>query len=382
MKIAAIISEYNPFHNGHRFHIEETRRRTGADAVAVVMSGNFVQRGDIAVFDKITRANAAVAGGADIVLELPTESAMQTAEYFARDAVYILDSLGTADLLAFGAETEDTEKLVRLGKFLAEETESFGTLVKKSYSEGESFPNARQAAVTKCLGSEYAALLESPNNILAVEYIKWLFRFGSEIQPVAIERRGAAHDSEKLEAAEEGIASASYVRALLKNGGFSEAERFIPKECAGIFAVAKLHTVEGMGKAAVADIIKKTAEQIRGVPDVTEGLENRIREAARSAMNFDSLCEAVKTKRYPLSRIRRIILSSYLGIEGKHRSELPRYIRVLAHNEVGRGVIAAAKKTTRLPIVRNNAQINKLGDAEIKAARDRELEYDLIYRLF
>ena len=384
MRIAAVICEYNPFHNGHKFHIEETRKMTKADAVVAVMSGNFVQRGDVAVFDKKTRATAAVAGGADIVLELPSICSMQSAEFFARNAVYILSSLETVTHLSFGAETDDVQSLFQVGRLLADEPEDFKAALARHMSGGASFPSARMAAVSEILGSEYASLLKYPNNILGIEYIKALSFSDSPIVPVAVQRCGTAHDSDTGNGT---IASASYIRSLLLSGDIAGAERYIPPECAEIYRNAKLHSVKGMERAIIADIIKKPAAVLKYVPDVSEGLENRIKNAAKTAQTFDGLCHAVKTKRYTLSRIRRIILSAYLDFTLNDRERLPEYIKVLAHNDMGRRVIAESKKYASLPIVRNNSQINRLGLAarienDPRAVRDREEMLDLVYKKF
>ena len=188
MKVAAIICEYNPFHNGHRFHIGETRRKTGADAVVAIMSGNFVQRGDVAVFPKSLRAQTAIRGGADLVLELPVPFATGSAEFFAQGAVRTLDSLGIIDYLSFGAECNNAEKLLELAELFASEPPEFSDLIKLYSKDGLSFPAARAKAATEFAGADAEEILSSPNNILGIEYCKALLKLNSKIKPCVIER--------------------------------------------------------------------------------------------------------------------------------------------------------------------------------------------------
>ncbi len=377
MVIAAVVCEYNPFHSGHKYHIEETRRRCAPDAVVAVMSGNWVQRGEAALFDKRARAAAAVMGGADLVLELPAYAAVRSAEFFAASAVKIIDSLGAEAHLSFGAETADTQQIVNTAEYLANEPWEFSKRVKELSSEGMSYAAARSKAAEKLLGSAAAGLLAAPNNILGVEYCKACVRLGGRIQPMAIQRIGAAHDSDETC---RGFASAGMLRARLSEGDL-QAYSYMPEFCRGIFEKERMHLPSAYEKAVIAEIIKMPPERLRRIADVTEGLENRIKRTAQDAKTLDELALAVKTKRYAHSRIRRILLAAYLGIE-KCADPAPPYVKILAHSEKGCEVIRELKKTARLPLVRNTAQINRLGDRSAKEYWERERIYDTLYELF
>ncbi len=378
MKTAAIICEYNPFHNGHKFHIEETRKKTGADAIIALMSGNFVQRGDVAVYPKELRAKLAVENGADLVLELPACYSSASAELFASGAVKILDALGSVDFLSFGAESDDLASIMEISSFLANETDEFSKKLKEYTSKGISFPSARANATGDFLGASAKEVLSSPNNLLGIEYCKALALLKSSITPVLIKRTGASHDSaEPLS----DTASASYIRELILGGNFLEASHYIPSAAVEILKNEAPHSLKALEKTVFFHLARISAEELAKIADVSEGLENRIKAAALSATSLEELVDHIKTKRYTHSRIRRIVLSALLGLTDADRKADPCYIKILAHNETGKKLIADAKKKATLPIVRNTSQINKLGNSEIKDAWERERIFDSIYNL-
>lgn len=229
MKTAGIIAEYNPFHNGHRYQIEELRARTGADFVIIAMSGDFVQRGEPAVFDKYTRTRMALNAGADLVLELPAAFATSSAEDFAACGVALFDKLGVVDLLCFGSECGDVTALEPVARLLAKEPEGYGKLLQERLSKGDSFPKAREWAVTEWMkreintdGADMQALLSSPNNILGIEYMKALIRRGSSIDPYTIQRNGQGYNDSDIDAVADGqgFASASAIRKALRCDNF------------------------------------------------------------------------------------------------------------------------------------------------------------------
>ncbi|MBE7032559.1 MAG: nucleotidyltransferase [Ruminococcaceae bacterium] len=378
MTVAAIICEYNPLHNGHKFHIEETRRKTGADAVVAIMSGNFVQRGDAAIYPKSLRAKAAILGGADLVLELPVSFATGSAEFFAQGAVRTLDSLGIIDYLSFGAECNNAEKLLGLAELFANEPPEFTDLIKLYSKDGLSFPAARAKAAAEFAGADAGKILSSPNNILGIEYCKALLKLNSKITPCVIERTGAGHDTE---ATNGNIASASFIRKLLVESNPEKAFLFMPDFAKKIFENQPLHSIKAIENALLCELIKSPTNKLREISDVSEGLENRIKDAALTANSLEELIASVKTKRYAHSRVRRIVLSAFLGITDNDRKAPPQYIKILDHNETGQKLIAAAKKTATLPIVRNTSQVNKLGNSEIKELWERERIFDKIYEM-
>ena len=379
MKTAAIICEYNPFHKGHKYQIARTKELCGADFIVAIMSGNYVQRGDVAIFSKQLRAQAAIASGADLVIELPTVFAMQSAEFFAKGGVSTANSLGIVDFLSFGAECDDTKQFQEIADLLCNETPEFSSILKKQLDTGVAYPVARAAAIAQISGCDAAEFINSPNNILGIEYCKALHNLGSSLIPIAVKRKGAGHDSATVD---DGFASATYLRQLITEGKISDALSFIPDSCREIFNNADIHNITTMEKSIIAELIKMPTETLAQICDVGEGMENRIKSAALTATTISELADMIKTKRYTLSRIRRILLSAYLGITNEHRLVNVPYIKILDHNEKGQELISKMKKTSTLPIVRNTSQINKLKNPELKEFWEMERTFDNLYNMF
>lgn len=375
MKICGIVCEYNPFHNGHKYQIEVIKKNLGYDAVIGIMSGNYTQRGDIAVFDKKIRAKAAVLNGMDLVLEFPAVYAVQTAEKFAFNSVYILNSLGIIDGIAFGTECEDINKLSKIASLLTNETAEYRTALKYELSLGRPYFSARSSAIARILGSEYSILLSEPNNILAIEYIKSLNKLNSRIKPELIKRHISHHNDSNINGA---IASATAVRReLLQNKG--EALEAVPQNLRGIYSNAKIHDIEKLGSAIISNILLSDANTIKNTPDVNEGLQNKIKNAAFTSRSFSELCGNIKSKRYAHSRIRRILINHFLGITSDDANKLPQYIKILEFNKQGQNLLHMAKNTASLPLAKNRNGI-KNNPAAIEIW-DRELVFDSIYNL-
>ena len=379
MKTAAIICEYNPFHKGHSYQIARTKELCGADFVIAIMSGNFVQRGDVAVFSKELRAKAALASGADLVIEIPAVFSIQSAEFFARHGVALAEATGIVDVLSFGTECDNIDEICKIAELLCDEPVEFSSLLKSYLSKGLAYPTARYEAVSEILGKSSAEAISTPNNILAVEYCKALFSSNSNIKPIAIKRIGTNHDSTEPS---KGFASATHIRELIFSGKTEEALKYIPEECQSIFANAKPHHISAMETSIIAELIKMPSETLKNISDVNEGIENRIKAAALSSSSLAELFDAVKTKRYTHSRIRRIILSAYLGITNPDREMMVPYIKILDHTERGRELISKMKKTSKLPVVRNTSQINNLKIPQIKDLWERERMFDKLYEMF
>lgn len=361
MKIAGIVAEYNPMHTGHLWQIEETRR-LGATHLVAVMSGCFTQRGEPALWDKWTRAEAALAGGADLVIELPLPWAAATAQRFAMGAVSLLAGLGVVDMLSFGSECGEIELLRRAVTALSD-PEALG-LVPRLMTGGVTYAAARQQAVEALHGTEAARLLTSPNNILGIEYMLWLDRLGSKITPVTVRRKGAGHDSNGLGE----YASASALRQLLHRGETRRAAAYLPEAARELFIAGwergECYSPAMAERPMLAKLRTLSREDIARLPDISEGLENRIYDAVRSFGSVGRILEAAKTKRYSHARLRRILLSGWLGVEGDLCREMPPYIRLLAMNSRGREVLAAAGEKATLPISQSAARIQKMGERE------------------
>lgn len=362
MSVYGIVAEYNPFHNGHKYQIDEIRKSSDCEGIVAVMSGNFVQRGEPAIMSKYKRAQAALKNGVDLVIELPVQYAVSSAERFSFSAVSILNSLGIVDKLSFGSECGDVGKLIKAAEAVMSDT--VNSEIVEQLKEGANYPVARMNAVEKFFGRETALILKNPNNILAVEYIKALKKLNSNIIPHTVLRVGAEHDSKKET---ERIASASMIREkLLKKESIDD---FIPANVLSIykneiglgFAPADIKALE---TAVLASLRLKKADDFKLLPDVSEGIENRIISASKTSGTLAELYDSAKTKRYTHSRIRRIVLYSFLGITKELQNKPPFYIRVLGFNENGKFLLKDAKDKASLPIVTNISDIKKLnGDA-------------------
>ncbi len=370
MKTAAVVAEYNPFHKGHEYQLKMTRC-TGATHIVAIMSGNFVQRGEAAVFDKFLRASAAAECGADLVVELPLPWAVSGAQTFARGAVSLADALGCVDMLSFGCECGKADMLAKVADALY--SPEFEKYLNAALPECKSFAAARQRAIGDMLGSEYAALLESPNNILAVEYIAAANLFNSSFELNAVSRIGDGYNDEKYSG--ESFASATAIRRLIRNG--EDYSALVPEKAKGLYS-DDFSDERRLETAVLYALRKLSIEDIVVAPDISEGLENRIYSAVREACSVDDLLAGIKTKRYPTARLRRIILSLFLGIKAEHAMEMPPYIRILACNEKGKEILSAANP--KVPLISRASQFNSL-EGRAKEIFSLECKADDIYAL-
>ena len=360
MNAAGIIVEYNPLHMGHVHLLRQTRRILGEDtAILCCMSGDFVQRGDFALLRRQARAKAAVQSGADLVLELPLPWAVSSAEGFARGAVETLLSTNVLTHLAFGSECGDGAALQRVAAAL--QSEEFPALLRQELKVGDSFAAARERAVGKRLSPEDAALLQSPNNILGIEYCKALLDCKSTVEPLTIRRFGAAHDAKEAQGT---IASASAIRTLLKEGEQALSlmapamkEAYLEEKAAGRAPVLW----QNSERAILARLRSMRREEFAALDQGKEGLYNRLYEASRTAAGVEELLAAAKTKRYAYARLRRMVLWAYLGLKPAEIPQHPVYLRPLAMNDRGRAVLAKMRKEAALPILTKPADVRRLG---------------------
>lgn len=367
MKVSGIICEYNPFHNGHLYHIRETRKN-GATHIVAVMSGSFVQRGDTAVMDKLERARLAVRSGADLVIELPVQYCLSSAENFASGAVYLLNALGAVDELSFGSECGDTQKLRKAMETVGVTAMSHADEIKGIMEKGYTYPRALSSVVNG-IDPEAASIISEPNNLLAIEYLRALKRFGSSIEPFTVKRVSAEHDSGRTE---NGFASASYIRERIEKR--ANVNEFTTSEWAAAISAAiskgEIASLSRLERVILYKLRSSSVEEISQIYDVGQGLEHRI-YGARMAGSLDELLFTVKTKRYTMARIRRIMLALLIGITKEDMKNLPPYGRILAFNERGREILARAKDLTKIPFASSIAKLSQLGS---RAERFVELE--------
>ena len=364
MKILGIVAEYNPFHNGHKLHIDESKKAVSRETATVcVMSGDYVQRGEAAIFSKYARAEAAVRGGADLVLELPLPWALSSAEGFARGSVGLLGALNCVDYLSFGSECGDMAILNSLATALLDP--NLDVEIREELKSGVSYAAARQAALSKSIGG-LADYLETPNNILAVEYLKAIYNQRLRIEPITIKGIGAGHD--------EVGGSASDIRSMLEAG--KPVKKYVPKESYEVFHREKEQgrgpiTMEQLECAILSRFRMMSEKEFLSIPDDSEGLGNPLFAAAREEPSLDGVLSAAKSKRYALSRLRRMCMCAALGIKASDSEGLPPYARVLAANDKGRSVLKIMSEKSAIPVITKPASVKELS---IECRRLFELE--------
>ncbi len=373
MKTAVIIAEYNPFHRGHQWQIQQLREQ-GFTHVVAVMSGCFVQRGAPAIFHKADRSRMALLGGADLVIELPLPYACATAQRFAFGGVALADALGCADVLCFGSECGDINKLNAVVDAL--ESPDLKAPLDKYLAQGMTFAKARTLAVAELTSPEIAVLLEEPNNTLGIEYMLQLRQLNSSLEPVTIARKGAAHHGTDTQ---NGFASASHIRSLLLSKQTAEASSLVPEATAAI--LAELSPVSVNDRIILSRLRTLSKEQLSRLPDCSEGIENRLYQAIRDSVSLEEIWEKTKSKRYSHARIRRLCMNAFLGVEDGLHQPLPPYLRVLGFNERGRELLALARKQAKSPISGSLADLSKTSPLAADFAALEAQSVDL-YNLF
>ena len=361
----AVICEFNPFHNGHRYLLGDAKRITGS-AVIAVMSGSFTQRGEVAVCSKFERAKTALENGADLVLELPSAYVVANAERFAKGGVETAKLFSCVEYLAFGCEDDDLELLTKAA--FARDDKKVKEIIAERMDGGDYYPRAYEYAVRQVFGDNAADVISKPNNILAAEYIRALD--GSGIKPLPVKRKGADHDSDMTDGE---YASASYIRKLLRSG--KDAGKLLPEVPRDITYPEKLDT------ALLYRLRNMTAEELRLLPDVGEGLENRIISAARSCPSVEELINEVKTKRYTRARICRILTCALLGITEELQNKEIRHARVLGFTPDGEKLLKTCKGevvTSVSKAMEKGGDTAELLAADIRAADTAALAYSSV----
>lgn len=399
-KVLGIISEYNPFHNGHLYHLENSKKLTGCDYSIAIMSGNFTQRGSTSIIDKWEKTKMALSNGIDLVIELPVLYSISSAENFADGAIKIFNSLGIIDCLSFGSETDNINILNNIANVLYFEPIEYKNILAHELKKGLSFPKARENALLMYLNDirTYSGILSSPNNILGIEYLKALRKYKSEIKPVCVKRFESEYNSTNFS---NDIASATAIRSLIKNKSFDIIKNLVPSSTYSILIenIKNGHIVEDLNvfeKEIIYVLRKMSVEEIANLPDVSEGLEFAIKNAANSCNSIIEFLNIVKSKRYTSTRIQRILLYALLGITKKDmeisKNTLP-YIRVLGFNENGKKLVSEiSKNNPKLKVITSvkkfvdsnkNKNLNMLLNKDIFATNVYTIgfEYDSLNNL-
>lgn len=365
MKICAVVCEYNPFHNGHKYLIDAARAKTGADAVLCIMSGDFTQRGEMAVLNKYARARHAVLSGADVVIELPAVFATASAEYFSRGAVKIASSIPSVKYLAFGCENDDISVITNAARILSEEPKDFKAKIKEKLKSGISFVKARTEALSETGGVD-EEILTRPNNILAFEYAKAVYYWKADISLTPIKRTGAGHSDEALHGE---LSSAGAIRKNLFLKDRKTVKLIKSAVPPYVFEDLKGIKENNFKQLAVYSLMSKSADELKEILDCGEGLENRFKALTKDTWDYDSLIEKMTTKRYTSSRLKRIILSSFLGIKKElidDSMEGDGYIKALAVKKERAEEILGELSSSRFPLItrKSDATLLKKSAAE------------------
>lgn len=390
MKAVGLVTEYNPFHNGHLYHLNKAMELTGADISVAVMSGDFVQRGEPAVLDKYVRASMALNSGVNLVVELPVNYAVSSAESFAAGALKVLNYI-KVDSIAFGSESGDIEKLSRLAHILCDNEDTLYNEISKYTADGISYAAARQKTVENLTDKNTAAMLTSSNNILAVEYLKAIIKNNYAIKPYTVQRQGDAYNDTDIRS---DYASATALRGNLKAGNIS---KYIPVK-AGLILSSNTNYIysDDITEALftrLLDILFASSydknvfiENVMKYPDVNKEIAGRLYKSAmdmitrtvphragskdNEAFSFGSLCEHIKTKEVPLSRIKRALVRITLGLDKKHMEKYSNapYIRVLGFDKKGQEYLSYIRKTVEVPLITKTADYKEMLLDDIHAA--------------
>ena len=390
MKAVGLVTEYNPFHNGHLYHLNKAMELTGADISVAVMSGDFVQRGEPAVLDKYTRTSMALNSGVNLVIELPVNYAVSSAESFAAGALKVLDYI-KADSIAFGSESGDIERLSKLAYILCDNEDMLYKEISKCTANGISYAAARQKTVEKLTDKDTAAILTSSNNILAVEYLKAIIKNNYAIKPYTIKRQGDSYNDTDIMS---DYASATALRGNLKADNIS---KYIPVK-AGLILSSNTNYIypDDITEALftrLLDILFASSydknvfiENVMKYPDVNKEIAGRLYKSAmdmitrtvphgagskdNEAFSFGSLCEHIKTKEVPLSRIKRALVRITLGLDKKHMEKYSNepYIRVLGFDKKGQEYLSYIRKTVEVPLITKTADYKEMLLDDIHAA--------------
>lgn len=394
MKIVGIIAEYNPLHNGHLYHINQIKSQLNPDGIICTMSGNFVQRGEPAIFDKWARAEMALLAGADLVIELPVCFASSTAEIFAESAVRLLYNTRIVNILSFGMEHSYEKELFFLGKLLAKEPDFLQHLIKKHLKNGMSFPTARQRAIEEFLREKspffdfsiLSKILKMPNSILALEYLKAIAKINADFTIFPVIRKGEGYNDKNLA---DNYSSATAIRKALKENK-PELQNVLKKNLPDFSLKIIQNEIEnGRGPVSLEDfdtillyiVRRMKSEELACFFDINEGLENRLKKAAKNSINIEQLIQQTKTRRYTQTKIKRALIHILLGIRKDIVStKTPLYLRILGFNSKGSTMLKQIKSRSSLPIITRASDYKGL-DCFARQMFDMDLLASDIYAL-
>jgi len=387
VRVLGLIVEYNPFHNGHLYHLKKSVELINPDYTVAVMSGNFVQRGEPAIVDKFARTQMALSYGADVVFELPFVYCVQDAGGFACGSVGVLHRTGAVTDIVFGSESSDIGILNEISGILSSQPQEYTIILKKYLKEGLSFPNARKYAILDYLSSqsypiENIQLLEKSNDILGLEYLNYLKQYGSSIQAHCIARQGSSYNDETVT---NHLASATAVRNIIKEENIEFLKELIPEKS---FEIILNEFKKGKGPVFFDSMREIILSKIRlmnkndllKIYGIKEGLEDRFYNYSRRSMDLECLLKNLKTKRFTYSRLKRALVHILFNLSEKeiktYNSQGPQYLRVLGFNTKGKELLAHIKKKSRYPLIPTASQYYQIYKYLLKNQNDPDKKYD------
>lgn len=367
MNIVGIVAEYNPFHNGHLYHLEKSKQITDSDFVIAVMSPNFVQRGAPALTDKWTRTQMALLSGVDLVIELPTPYACSSAEFFANASVSLLHHTGIVDYISFGSESNNIELLGCIANILNDEPTKFKELLRDNLQNGSTFPKARANALSEYCSSisslgislqELKRAISTPNNILGIEYIKALKKLNTNIVPMTLQRTAANYHDNSING---NIASATAIRHHLETSALNSISNTVPSHSYNL--LNKTNDQGSVNYTKLSEFLNyrllfSNKEDLRNIVGVAEGIENRILSVFTKTQTLDEMIAGIKSKRFTQTAIQRILMNIILQITKEDFYSFedhggPAYVRVLGFRRSSQMLLAKIKKESSLPLVMN-----------------------------
>lgn len=376
MKVLGIIAEYNPMHTGHIYHINEAKKITNSDYVIAIMSGNFTESGNIAMHDKFTRAKEAVNSGVDLVIELPTIYAVSDGGSFANKAIQILNDLNIVDSICFGAETDDISKLNNIANTIVVNEEKIWDDIKENLKKGISFANARNESLKKYLKDDEINLVNTPNNILGIEYIKSITTLNSNITPYCIKRE--SNDFNDNIITQEYTSSTSIRKYLEEGKDIQNISEYISKNTLNFFLNSKALFNKDIFEILKYKIITISKEKLRNIYGITEGLENKIQSEIIASYTYEDFIFKLKSKRYELSKIKRMLIHILLDTTKEDFEKLKdsnsNYAHVLAFNHDKKELLSYVSKNSNIPIL---TSINDNTLAKLTQNQRKLISYDL-----
>jgi predicted nucleotidyltransferase len=407
MKVLGIITEYNPFHQGHRLHIEKSLEASQADACICIMSGAFLQRGEPAIVNQWARTEVALNFGVDLVIQLPVSYSVRSAEYFAFGAIRLLEATKIVDFICFGSELGEIEPLKQIAKIIANEPTEVSKKIKASLSTGLSYPQARSQALVEYIkanqdefkksSEKYIQILNNPNNILGIEYIKALIQSESSITPLTIKREGEGYHSQEIRK----LASASAIRKNLQEN-YNQNKKLIDEKLKQVLpdkSCAVLENefnqqkgpifYENFSNSILTLLRRITHHDLKNFEDIIGGLENRIKDASIESSSLKELINLINTKCFTQTRIQRILTQILLNLDQTtldrfDRGGGPQYLRVLGFNHKGRELLKLIKENSTLPLitkVANHYRSNQKTNSLLQEMLSLDIKANNIYSL-